>query len=68
MSLLLKITQKYGKCSPEQQLCLLQCVSEQTVPYEEGRAAMAEGAKRAAILPSFFDGGTIGAVKKIFQG
>ena len=66
MSLLLKIVQKYGKCSQDQQLCLLQCISEQTIPYQEGRVIMAEGNKHQSVLPTFFNASTIGVAKKIF--
>lgn len=67
MSLLLEIMQRYGKCGQDQQLCLLQCISEQTIPYQEGRAIMEEGSKRSAVLPSFFNAGTISAAKKMLQ-
>lgn len=67
MSLLLEIMQRYGKCGQDQQLCLLQCISEQTIPYQEGRAIMEEGSKRSAVLPSFFNASTISAAKKMLQ-
>lgn len=67
MSLLLEITQRYGKCGQDQQLCLLQCISEQTIPYQEGRTIMEEGNKHSAVLPSFFSASTISVAKKMFQ-